>query len=93
MRIQPINFSRGLLTRHGLPGIGRSELIGRSAARRDYLDIDPVKGAFECEWALFLSRNTVQTHVSHILAKLGARSRVEVVTQAEAHASSDRATA
>jgi DNA-binding CsgD family transcriptional regulator len=30
---------------------------------------------------LFLSRNTVQTHVSHILAKLGARSRTEVVRQ------------
>jgi DNA-binding CsgD family transcriptional regulator len=27
---------------------------------------------------LFLSRRTVQTHVSHILAKLGARSRVEI---------------
>jgi DNA-binding CsgD family transcriptional regulator len=28
---------------------------------------------------LYLSRNTVQTHVSHILAKLGARSRTEIV--------------
>ena len=27
---------------------------------------------------LFLSRNTVQTHVSHILTKLGARSRTEI---------------
>jgi DNA-binding CsgD family transcriptional regulator len=27
---------------------------------------------------LFLSRRTVQTHVSHILAKLGAQSRVEI---------------
>lgn len=31
--------------------------------------------------ALHLSRNTVQTHVSHILAKLGARSRAEVVSE------------
>jgi DNA-binding CsgD family transcriptional regulator len=31
---------------------------------------------------LFLSRNTVQTHVSHILAKLGARSRAEIMRQA-----------
>jgi DNA-binding CsgD family transcriptional regulator len=31
---------------------------------------------------LFLSRNTVQTHVSHILAKLGARSRAEIVRAA-----------
>jgi DNA-binding CsgD family transcriptional regulator len=28
---------------------------------------------------LFLSRNTVQTHVSHILSKLGASSRVEII--------------
>jgi DNA-binding CsgD family transcriptional regulator len=33
---------------------------------------------------LFLSRNTVQTHVSHILAKLGARSRAEIILQAVA---------
>jgi DNA-binding CsgD family transcriptional regulator len=32
--------------------------------------------------ALFLSRNTVQTHVSHILAKLRARSRAEIIRQA-----------
>jgi len=34
---------------------------------------------------LFLSRNTVQTHVSHILAKLGAPSRVEIIHLAAAH--------
>jgi DNA-binding CsgD family transcriptional regulator len=34
---------------------------------------------------LFLSRNTVQTHVSHILAKLGAPSRVEIIRLAAAH--------
>jgi DNA-binding CsgD family transcriptional regulator len=33
---------------------------------------------------LFLSRNTVQTHVSHILAKLGASSRVEIIRLAPA---------
>jgi DNA-binding CsgD family transcriptional regulator/tetratricopeptide (TPR) repeat protein len=34
---------------------------------------------------LFLSRNTVQTHVSHILAKLGARSRAEIIRAAPEH--------
>jgi len=34
---------------------------------------------------LFLSRNTVQTHVSHILAKLGARSRAEIVRETLRH--------
>jgi DNA-binding NarL/FixJ family response regulator len=33
---------------------------------------------------LFLSRNTVQTHVSHILAKLGAASRMEIIRSAAA---------
>jgi DNA-binding NarL/FixJ family response regulator len=36
---------------------------------------------------LFLSRNTVQTHVSHILAKLGARSRAEIIRQSLEHVS------
>jgi DNA-binding CsgD family transcriptional regulator len=31
---------------------------------------------------LFLSRNTVQTHVSHVLAKLDARSRGEIIREA-----------
>ena len=39
---------------------------------------------------LFLSRNTVQTHVSHILTKLDARSRTEIATQALARPRADR---
>ncbi len=34
---------------------------------------------------MFLSRRTVQTHVSHILAKLGARSRVDIAIHANQH--------
>jgi DNA-binding CsgD family transcriptional regulator/tetratricopeptide (TPR) repeat protein len=34
---------------------------------------------------LFLSRNTVQTHVSHILSKLGVRSRAEIIQQSYEH--------
>jgi DNA-binding CsgD family transcriptional regulator len=40
---------------------------------------------------LFLSRNTVQTHVSHILAKLSARSRAEIIRLALGHPRSARA--
>ncbi|HEY3907763.1 MAG TPA: AAA family ATPase [Streptosporangiaceae bacterium] len=40
---------------------------------------------------LFLSRNTVQTHVSHILTKLGVRSRTEIAGQALAHPRTARA--
>ncbi len=39
---------------------------------------------------LFLSRNTVQTHISHILAKLGAHSRAEIIRQALQHAGGAR---
>ena len=35
---------------------------------------------------MYLSRNTVQTHVSHILAKLGARSRAEIARVVLEHA-------
>jgi DNA-binding CsgD family transcriptional regulator/tetratricopeptide (TPR) repeat protein len=38
---------------------------------------------------LFLSRNTVQTHVSHILAKLGARSRTQIIAEAFRHPPAD----
>jgi len=31
---------------------------------------------------MFLSRRTVQTHISHILAKLGAKGRVDIVREA-----------
>ncbi|MGH3728312.1 MAG: helix-turn-helix domain-containing protein [Micromonosporaceae bacterium] len=37
---------------------------------------------------LFLSRNTVQTHVSNILAKLQLRSRVELIREVAARAES-----
>jgi DNA-binding CsgD family transcriptional regulator len=34
---------------------------------------------------MYLSRRTVQTHISHILTKLGARGRVEIVREALSH--------
>jgi DNA-binding NarL/FixJ family response regulator len=34
---------------------------------------------------LFLSRQTVQTHVAHILAKLGFQSRVQIAREADRH--------
>jgi DNA-binding CsgD family transcriptional regulator len=39
---------------------------------------------------LFLSRNTVQTHVSHILAKLGTRSRADIIRQIFPHPPPDQ---
>ena len=40
---------------------------------------------------LCVSRSTVQTHVSHILAKLGCRSRIDLAIQAMKSASADHA--
>jgi DNA-binding CsgD family transcriptional regulator len=33
-------------------------------------------------WGMFLSRRTVQTHISHILPKLGAKGRADIVREA-----------
>ena len=40
---------------------------------------------------LQLSRNTVQTHVSHILSKLQMRSRLELVREVALHSAPDGA--
>ncbi|WP_165939769.1 ATP-binding protein [Saccharopolyspora aridisoli] len=40
--------------------------------------------------ALFSSRRTVEVHVSHILAKLGVRSRVEIAVEATRHDGEER---
>jgi DNA-binding CsgD family transcriptional regulator len=39
----------------------------------------------EIALGMFLSRRTVQTYISHILAKLGAKSRVEIVREVLRH--------
>jgi hypothetical protein len=42
-------------------------------------------GGRAADTELSLSRSIVQTHVSHILAKLGARSRTDIVAEAPRH--------
>jgi DNA-binding CsgD family transcriptional regulator len=69
----------------------RSAYRGRPATGWEALTPTEVKVAYlvaegrsnpDVAAELFLSRNTVQTHVSHILAKLGARSRAEIIREA-----------
>jgi DNA-binding CsgD family transcriptional regulator/tetratricopeptide (TPR) repeat protein len=79
-RLRPLGLQRGARGPRRRPATGwealtPSELTiaGLVAAGRSNLDI-----AAE----LFLSRRTVQTHVSHILAKLGGHSRVDIARAA-----------
>jgi DNA-binding CsgD family transcriptional regulator len=52
-----------------------ADLVGQGRSNVDIAD------------ELFLSRHTVQTHVSHILAKLAVKSRKEIAGEAERHRS------
>ena len=87
------------------PGCGRTVSAGAPAASArpdfgwDALTATELKIAYlvadgqsnpDIAAELFLSRNTVQTHVSHILTKLDARSRTEIATQALARPRADR---
>jgi DNA-binding CsgD family transcriptional regulator/tetratricopeptide (TPR) repeat protein len=73
-------------------GIRRPRSSGRSRRATGWAALTPTETKVACLVAegrsnpdiaaeLFLSRNTVQTHVSRILAKLGVRSRAEVIRE------------
>jgi DNA-binding CsgD family transcriptional regulator len=88
-----IRRARSLLRSYGIRQ-GRGAPRARPASGWEALSPTEVKVASlvadgrsnpEIAAAMYLSRNTVQTHMSHILAKLGARSRAEVIRQALAH--------
>jgi DNA-binding CsgD family transcriptional regulator len=77
----------------------RAAFLGRPASGWKALTPTEVKVAYlvadgrsnpDVAAVLFLSRNTVQTHVSHILAKLGARSRAEIIREAVRHPAASR---
>jgi DNA-binding CsgD family transcriptional regulator len=74
--------------RRGTPRTGRPA-TGWAALTRTELKVAQLVavGASNPDIAaeLFLSRNTVQTHVSHILAKLGAQSRAAIVRESLQH--------
>lgn len=75
--------------RRGVRGPRRKETFGWLSLSPTELKIAGLiaqgKSNPEVAADLFLSRRTVQTHVSHILAKLDVHSRVEIATEALRH--------
>jgi DNA-binding CsgD family transcriptional regulator len=79
-RLREFGIRRGPRAKHRQVPTGWDALTPAETRIADLL----VQGLSNAQIAteLYLSRRTVETHVSHILAKLGARSRVDVVREA-----------
>jgi DNA-binding CsgD family transcriptional regulator len=88
-RMRPFGIRRGQRGPRGRPSSGWGALTP-TELRVAFLVADGLSNP-DIATELFLSRRTVQTHVSHILAKLGARSRAEVAGQASGHRHGHRA--
>jgi DNA-binding CsgD family transcriptional regulator/tetratricopeptide (TPR) repeat protein len=80
-RVRPHGIRRGVRSRRGPRATSGWEALTPTEVR---IAAMVAEGAATPEIArgMFLSRRTVQTHVSHILAKLGAKDRVDIVREA-----------
>lgn len=78
-RLRPYDVSRLGGRRRASTGQGWDALTRTEVKVADLVGAGQTNPQIAAE--LFLSRNTVQTHVSHILAKLGAHSRAEIIRQ------------
>jgi DNA-binding CsgD family transcriptional regulator/tetratricopeptide (TPR) repeat protein len=80
-RLRPYGIRRGLRGRHGRratsgwEALTPTELMIATMVARGASTPDIAQG-------MVLSRRTVQTHISHILTKLGAKGRVDIVREA-----------
>jgi DNA-binding CsgD family transcriptional regulator/tetratricopeptide (TPR) repeat protein len=79
-RLQPYGIRRGTRVRRPVRAASGWEALTPTEVKIAYLIGDGRSNPDVAE-RLFMSRNTVQTHVSHILAKLNARSRAEIVRE------------
>ncbi len=82
-RLHQYGIRRGVPGRRGRATSGWGALT-RTELAIAYLIADGMSNP-EIAAQLYLSRGTVQVHVSHILTKLGARSRVEIAREALSH--------
>jgi DNA-binding CsgD family transcriptional regulator len=80
-RVRPFGIRRGVRGRRGPRTTSGWDALTPTEVR---IAAMVAGGAATPEIArgMFLSRRTVQTHVSHILAKLGAKDRVDIVREA-----------
>jgi DNA-binding CsgD family transcriptional regulator/tetratricopeptide (TPR) repeat protein len=80
-RLRPYGIRRGVRSRRGPRATSGWEALTPTEARVAGM---LAGGAATPDIArgMFLSRRTVQTHISHILAKLGAKGRVDIVREA-----------
>jgi DNA-binding CsgD family transcriptional regulator len=79
-RLRPYGIRRGVRVRRQPRAASGWEALTPTEVKIAYL-IGDGRSNPDVAARLFMSRNTVQTHVSHILAKLGARSRAEIVRE------------
>jgi DNA-binding CsgD family transcriptional regulator len=82
-RLRPYGIRRGRASPYKRPATGWTALTP-TELKIAYL-VAAGQSNPDIATELYLSRNTVQTHVSHILAKLGARSRAEILSEASRH--------
>ena len=82
-RLHQYGIRRGVRGRRGRPTSGWEALTPTELAIA-YLVVDGLSNP-EIAAKLYLSRGTVRCHVSHILTKLGAQSRVEIAREALSH--------
>ena len=84
---QPASRLRHQARRPGPARAARGFRLGGAHADRDQDRRLGRQGRLDADIAraMFLSRRTVQTYISHILAKLGAKGRVEIVREALRH--------
>ena len=80
-RLRPYGIRRGVRSRRGPRATSGWEALTPTEVR---IAAMVAEGAATPDIArgMFLSRRTVQTHISHILTKLGARGRVDIVREA-----------
>jgi DNA-binding CsgD family transcriptional regulator len=80
-RLRPYGIRRGVRSRRGPRATSGWEALTPTELR---IAAMVAGGAATPEIArgMFLSRRTVQTHISHILTKLGAKGRVDIVREA-----------